>query len=295
MRRARSLVEGPHTGHAALNPIFFKQPGPRAALPVRAPRGALLTQVALTLVASSLVGCASMQSGQAATSGVASLADGQHSATEDSGAPALIPDVDTPQRYTDAELVLERGFTALDAGDDATSLGYLRAALRSDFLTPRGRAQVYWTAAGAARRVGDRTGERSHLEGFLLVRETLPDGVLDSDVDLAVQASIARGVLLAHQIESRGLGRAPRRALVVEDKNDTRAAIAALGCGSDGASALTFVDEALVENEGSILLRRGVTCTSDGDRFNLWFDVSSAIERGNTRPQTARFAPRERK
>jgi len=248
---------------------------------------------ATSVVLASLAGCASTPGTMQETRSRDLLPTHADSGRELSHASAIVPDVDTPQRYSDAEFVLERGFTALDAGADATALGYLRAVLRSDFLTPRGRAQVYWTAAGAARRIGDRSGERSHLEGFLLVRETLPDRELDDDSDLAVQASIARGVLLAHQIESRGLGRAPRSALVVEERDDTRAAIAALGCGNDGASMLTFVDEALVEANGNTLLRRGVSCTSDGDRFNLWFDVSAALERGQARPQTARFAPRE--
>jgi len=204
---------------------------------------------------------------------------------------SLVPDVDTPRRYTDAELVLERGFGALERGDDASGLGYLRAVLRSDFLTPRGRAQVYWSAAGAARRIGDRSGERSLLEGFLLVRETLSDDERGKDADLAVQASIARGVLLAHQVEDRGLGRAPSSALVVEDEDDTRATVAALSCGEGGRDALTFVDEALVEREGNILLRRGVVCASGGDRFHLWFDVSSALDAARDRQPTARVVP----
>lgn len=240
------------------------------------------------LAALSCVACATVDEGRGVRSDAAGLAT---TTTTVAASSSPVPDVDTPRRYTDAELVLERGFTALERGDDAVGLGYLRAVLRSDFLTPRGRAQVYWSAAGAARRIGDRDGERSHLEGFLLVRETLPDDDHARDADLAIQASIARGVLLAHQVEERGLGRAPSSALVVEDEGDTRATIAALSCGEDGRDALAFVDEALVERGENILLRRGVVCTSGGDRFHLWFDVSSALSAARERQPTARNSP----
>lgn len=191
----------------------------------------------------------------------------------EAAAPALV-DVPTPERFADAEAALEQGYHALERGDDAQALVSLRAVLRSEFLTPEGRAHVYWASAGAARRTGDRALERSLLEGFLLVTETLDEEPMAGGETFALQASLARGVLLARKIEENGLGRASTSAIVVEDQRDTRTAIAALGCGEDGSDALVPVAEAIVETEDVRLLRRSVAC-ADGAPFDLWFDVSS--------------------
>ena len=88
--------------------------------------------------------------------------------------PAL-PRLPAPRTLAQAEALIEATLAAMEAHQPRHALVFLDALRRSDRLTDRGRANLYWMTAEAARAAGDAVTERDALGGFLVAAQLLPD------------------------------------------------------------------------------------------------------------------------
>jgi hypothetical protein len=178
----------------------------------------------------------------------------------------------TPQTGADASVLLARALSAVEGNRHAEAGALLDAVLRSDHLTDRGRANLYWLAADAHHRSGDTAAATDALGGFLVAFQVLP-----SDAELERRAVHARATLVTQKMErDPALGRGAENPIPVEDLRDPTTVMARLGCGPSGDAR--YVDET-VEQVRSVddrkLLSRRAVCSSDGKILRLWFDVTA--------------------
>ncbi len=186
----------------------------------------------------------------------------------DAGAPstAWVP---KPQSANEATVLIADAVEMLQRRD-AGALPRFEALLRCDFLSERGRANLYWLSAEAARGVDDGK-RREALAGYLVAASVLP-----SDVELRDKVGRARAMLLADQVQSRGLGDSPERPIVVDSVSDADILVAQLGCGARGQSPY-IVRHGLITTAGDDddgLAARRLLCTENGDELVLWFRVA---------------------
>jgi len=182
-----------------------------------------------------------------------------------------LPQVPPPQTQPGARLLLERAFQALDEGVFADAAACFHAVLATDFLTERGRANIYWFAAEAHHGLGDRTGEQDALGGFLVAA----DVVAPQDAELVNRAMRARAALAAMKLAAHPqFGRSPKAPIPVEDAREPASILAILSCGP------TSADRYVVDREdgalGGPVVPQRATCTRDGQTIELWFDLTYA-------------------
>ena len=103
-----------------------------------------------------------------------------------------LPTVSTPQTPKSARRALEMAFAAEAVGDLELAAAEFHAILATDFLTDAGRMQVYWHAALAHRVLGDLSGERAALEGYLLAAS-----LIELTADEQFRTQQATGILLS--------------------------------------------------------------------------------------------------
>jgi hypothetical protein len=150
------------------------------------------------------------------------------------------------------------------AGKPADAAVFLDAILRSDHLTERGRANVYWLDAEAHRLAGDDDAHVDALGGFLVAAEVLPP-----DDDMKKREVDARSALIARKVKARALfGKTPDAAIPVEDARDPSGVVAELGCVEGGVSVASS-GERRVEERRLVCRDRPVV---------LFFDVTHAGE-----------------
>ncbi|MDP2343615.1 MAG: hypothetical protein Q8O67_21830 [Deltaproteobacteria bacterium] len=211
-----------------------------------------------------LVGCAGAP---VTTSGLRSPAD------FDAGPPAFAA-VAKPQTPAEAGLLIAEAIDLLQKHDNAAAVPRLEALLRCDFLSERGRANLYWLLAEAARGVDD-AGRRDALSGYLVAASILPP-----DLELREKVARARAMLLADKVQAGvGVGASPERAIVVDSLSEADTLVAHLGCGARGQApyisrrvpSLAREDQ---EADDDGLAARRLLCTENGDELVLWFRVS---------------------
>lgn len=177
--------------------------------------------------------------------------------------------VPKPQSPAEAGALIAEAVELLQRREGKQALPRFEALLRCDFLTERGRANLYWLSAEAARGVDDGK-RRDALAGYLVAASILPP-----DSELKDKVGRARAMLLADQVQLRGLGDSPERAIVVDSAGDADTLVAQLGCGARGQSPYV-VRHGLVtasdDDEG--LAARRLLCTENGDELVLWFRVA---------------------
>jgi hypothetical protein len=203
---------------------------------------------------------------------LASLANGCASTTAqriseaavDLPLPARLP---APDTTADAQSYLTGAIAALRASQPTHATVFIDAILRSDHLTERGRANVYWLAAEAHRLAGNDAGLVEALGGFLVAA-----AVLDADDDMRMREVEARAAIVARKVKvDPTLGKTPNEAIPVEDVRDPSGIVAELGCGARGDSRYI---EAKVASHGDELEERRLICTGTGEQLVLWFDLT---------------------
>lgn len=154
---------------------------------------------------------------------------------------------------------------------DPGALPRFEALLRCDFLTERGRANLYWLAAEAARGVDDER-HRDHLAGYLVATSVVPP-----DLESLEKAKKARALLLVDKVQSSQLGDSPTRAIVVGDSGEADLVVSQLGCGARGESP--YIERQGLVTTGSAQqdapAPRRLLCTENGDELVLWFQISN--------------------
>ena len=187
--------------------------------------------------------------------------------------PAPLPPPRTP---AEAQMFLSASIAALRAGQGAHAALFLDAILRSDHLTDRGRANLYWLLADAHRarlaelppQAGEARADRplvDALGGFLIASE-----VIEPDAELGQRQVEARAILVAARIQSDPLlGLSPESPISVEDARDPAGVVADLRCGPREERYY----ERAVSNVGGLESRQ-LVCASDGTLRTLWFDLS---------------------
>ncbi len=170
-----------------------------------------------------------------------------------------------PQNPAEAGLLVGEAMAALQRGERRAAIPRLQALLRSDFLSERGRANLYWLLADAADGV-DEGLRRDALGGYLVAASVLP-----ADPDVRDRIGRARAQLLAEHVSSAALGRSPDRAIDVDDAREVDGVVAALQCGRRGGR---YVDRGgrIAGVDDGLAVRR-LLCTETGDELVLWFRV----------------------
>lgn len=172
--------------------------------------------------------------------------------------PARLP---APETTIEAQAYLSGAIAALRASQPKHATVFIDAILRSDHLTDRGRANVYWLGAEAHRLARNDQGLVDALGGFLVAA-----AVLDPDDDMRVREVEARATLVARRLQSdptSRLGKTPDEAIPVEDARDPSGIVAELGC----------VEDSKTQHQETALEERHVTCRS-GRPLVLWFDLT---------------------
>jgi len=176
-----------------------------------------------------------------------------------------------PDDADGARRMLEGALVALDDGDGARAASYLAAILRSDQLTDKGRAYVYWLSAEAFRLLDDEVREADALQAFLIAQD-----VVQPDRDLARRAVQARAWLLAKRVQDDpALGKSPAAAIAVNDAREASAVVANLGCGPQGDGRYVEVASFAGASDDHLINRRAA-CDHDGKVLELWFSVEAS-------------------
>lgn len=179
-------------------------------------------------------------------------------------APQRLP---APDTTAEAQAYLSGAIAALRANQPQHASTFIDAILRSDHLTERGRANVYWLSAEAHRLAGNDDGLVEALGGFLVSA-----AVLEPDEDMRLREVEARAAIVARKVEGDpALGKTPTEAIAVEDAREPSGIVAELGCGAQGDSR--YVEEK-VSSHGEVLEERRLICTGTGEQLVLWFDLT---------------------
>jgi hypothetical protein len=190
-------------------------------------------------------------------------------ATAIDAAPEALP---PPRSPAEAQMFLSASIAALRAGQGGHAAVFLDAILRSDHLTDRGRANLYWLLADAHRmRLASQGAEHADealveaLGGFLVAAD-----VVEPDPELSERQVAARSILVASRLRTDPLlGVSPDSPIIVEDAREPASVVSELRCGP---RAEPYYERA-VSNVGGLESRQ-LVCAGDGTLRTLWFDVS---------------------
>lgn len=181
-----------------------------------------------------------------------------------------------PRSQADAQERLDQAFSLIHQGDTPLARAAFASVLASDFLTEKGRANLYWVLAGLCHDQEDRSGEAEALGAFLVASDLLTDRE-----EVQPRRLLARAMLAALRVQnSASLGRSPTTAIVVEDLREPATIIASMTCGDAGESH--FLDVAIESTHrkaGPRLVHRRARCDADGVELDLWFDLTYAAPR----------------
>lgn len=182
------------------------------------------------------------------------------------------PDIKRPESRLEARGMLERGFEASADGQHEIAVALYGAVLATDYLTERGRANLYWMRAESFAELSDDEGRRDALLGFLVASELAPP-----DDDTRARRLLARSELTAMRLEEDpGFGRSPDEPIAVEDPREPASIISTLSCGPERNGHYVDVAIRSVRREQSSLVHRRAACEGDGAVLELWFDVTHA-------------------
>jgi hypothetical protein len=184
----------------------------------------------------------------------------------------VLPEVSRPRTPAEAGALVGEALGCLQRGDKQGAVPRLVALLRSDFLSERGRANLYWLLAEAADGVDDER-RRDALGGYLVAAS-----VLDTEPEVRERMARARAWLVASDVRMLALGTSPERAIDVASRGEADVVVAALPCGQRGGR---YVDRGGVVDRArdKSLTPRRLLCTETGDELTLWFRLPRAPER----------------
>ncbi len=175
--------------------------------------------------------------------------------------------------------MLERAFEAAADGQHRVAVALYGAVLGTDYLTDKGRANLYWMRAESCSEIDDEDGRRDALLGFLVASE-LAAGRAPADDDLESRQVRARSTLTAMRVEEDPrFGRSPELPIAVEDLREPASVISSLACGPERDAHYVDVAIRSVRKEQSRLVHRRAECEGDGAVLELWFDVTHADAR----------------
>lgn len=184
------------------------------------------------------------------------------------------PDVKRPESRFEARDMLERAFQAAADGQHEVAAAHYGAVLATDYLTDRGRANLYWMRAESFAALDDDDGRRDALLGFLVASELSP---LDAEAEQ--KRLLARSALTAMRVEEDpAFGRSPEEAITVEDLREPASIMSSLSCGPRRDAQYVDVAIRSVRKEESALVHRRAECERDGAVLELWFDVTHAAK-----------------
>lgn len=172
-----------------------------------------------------------------------------------------------PQTPSEAGLLIAEAVDLLQRHEGAPALRRFEALLRCDFLTERGRANLYWLAAEAARDVDDAK-RADALAGYLVAASVVP-----ADPEIKDKIGRARAMLLADKVQGGGAGRSPDRAIVVDNAGEADSLVAQLGCGARGRSPYIERHGLVTTHADDQPAPRRLLCTENGDELVLWFRI----------------------
>jgi hypothetical protein len=169
-----------------------------------------------------------------------------------------------PRTAAEAGVLVGEAMACLQRGEKACALPRIAALLRSDFLSERGRANLYWLLAEAADGVDDGR-RRDALGGYLVAASVLPE-----DAELRDRMARARAWLVASDVRTLKLGTTPEQAIDVGSAREADVVVAALHCGQRGGR---YVERSARSDRGrgASLAARRLLCTETGDELTLWF------------------------
>lgn len=177
-----------------------------------------------------------------------------------------------PESRLEARGMLERAFEASADGHHNVAVQLYGAVLATDYLTDKGRANLYWMRAESFGEMRQEDGRRDALAGFLVASDLPP-----ADEDLTARRLLARSALTAMRVEEDpGFGRSPETPISVEDLREPASIISSLSCGESRDAHYVDVAIRSVRREQSRLVHRRAECERDGAVLDLWFDVTNA-------------------
>jgi hypothetical protein len=209
------------------------------------------------LVALGSVGCAS----------AGALRDGDDGLDDFAPVAQRLP---APENAVEAQMLLAAAVAALEEDEPRKAARLLDALARSDNLTERGRANVYWLMAEATGQAGDDAALIDALGGFLVAAQ-----VTEGDAIMDDRRAQARAALISAKMRmTPALGTSPALAIPVEDAMVATTVVQRLGCGP--RRDMPYVQQRTAETTQAarVLEEHTLTCTDDGRTVTLWFDVT---------------------
>jgi hypothetical protein len=170
----------------------------------------------------------------------------------------------SPRTPGEAGVLVGEAMASLQRGEKRAAVPRLQALLRSEFLSERGRANLYWLLADAADGVDD-DARRDALGGYLVATSWLPD-----DADVRERRARARATLVAFDVVSASLGRTPEAPIDIGDAREAEVVAATLPCGRRGAGRYVAHASTSPRSADGLAMRR-LLCTETGDELVLWF------------------------
>ena len=183
--------------------------------------------------------------------------------------PIVLEAVARPRSPQEASAVLGEAMVLMQRGAPARALPRLEAVLHTDYLTDRGRADLYWLVAEASRDVDDAR-HADALAGYLVASSLLPD-----DPEVLQRSREAETELLLRRVRERGLGASAQRAIVVDNEHQARRVMEGLHCGVDGDGRYVErrLPPSLQDDSDDGEMARRLLCTENGDERVLWFRI----------------------
>lgn len=185
----------------------------------------------------------------------------------DAAGPVVADVVAKPQTPAEAGMLIAEAVDLLQKQQGGPALRRFEALLRCDFLTERGRANLYWLSAEAARGVDDAK-RKDALAGYLVAASVVP-----TDPELRDKIARARAMLLATKVQAGALGDSPERAIVVDSAGEADTLVAQLGCGARGQSPYIERHGLVTAHRDDQPAPRRLLCTENGDELVLWFRI----------------------
>lgn len=169
--------------------------------------------------------------------------------------------------------MLERAFEATEKDRHAEAVSLFGAVLATDYVTDRGRTNLYWMLAESLEVLGDEEERSLALGGFLIASQLLDE----PGEELLLRRMMARSHLAAMRVEGDpGFGRSARVPISVEDLREPASIMGSLSCGPEGREPFVDVVIRSVKEGDHRLLQRRAECRSSGRVLELWFDVTHA-------------------
>jgi hypothetical protein len=192
-----------------------------------------------------------------------------HGLSRETAPLVMVEMLQKPKTKPGAKRMLDRGFFSLKEERYQDAAAAFRAVLATDYLTDRGRMNLYWMTAQSHKELNDRRGEWDALEGFVLAGQAISP-------DLAGKQRLiwARARLAAMRVQDdTDFGRTPEKAIFVEDINEPAQIMAAMECEGGKAQFRALAIRSVNAGMEQLVYRR-VACQQE--ELDLWFNITYA-------------------